>query len=57
MLGTDDDFVDSDEEEYDAPTEALKEAAYNRYDAVLAALAAWQNRSTRGMCCMKLARG
>ena len=57
VLGTDDDFVDSDEEEYDAPTEALKEAAYNRYDAVLAALAAWQNRSTRGMCCMKLARG
>jgi len=57
VLGTDDDFVDSDDEEYDAPTEALKEAAYNRYDAVLTALAAWQKRSVRGLCCLKVARG
>ena len=57
VLGTDDDFVDSDDEDYDQPTEKLKMDAYNRYDAVLKSLAAWQNRSVRGMCCMKLARG
>ena len=57
VLGTDDDFMDSDDEDYDQPTEKLKMDAYNRYDAVLKSLAVWQNRSVRGMCCMKLARG
>ena len=50
VLGTDDDFVDSDDEDYDEPTEKLKMDAYNRYAAVLAELAAWQNRSPVRSC-------
>jgi hypothetical protein len=35
VYGTDDDFVDADDEDYDAPTERLKMAAYDRYAARL----------------------
>ena len=40
VVGTDDDFVDSEDDEYDEPTEKLKMAAYNRYDAATRSLAA-----------------
>ena len=52
--GTDDDFVDSDDEDYDAPTEQLKMAAYNRYAALLKALKA---SFPRVACCRDFETG
>ena len=57
VLGTDDDFVDTDDEDYDEPTEELKMAAYDRYAALLAELATWVKRTPRGVCCTKLEHG
>ena len=52
--GTDDDFVDSDDEDYDEPTERLKMAAYNRYSALLKALGA---SFPKVVCCRSFETG
>ena len=52
--GTDDDFVDSDDEDYDEPTERLKMAAYNQYTDLLKAL---KTSFPSIVCCRNFATG
>ena len=54
VYGTDDDFVDSDDEDYDEPTERLKMAAYDRYAARLKELKA---SFPRVACCRDFETG
>ena len=54
VLGTDDDFVDTDDDDYDEPTEKRKMAAYDQYDAVLRDLAA---SFPEWVCCRGFTKG